>query len=312
MDERAKAVVALASRLGDRNRPSLSPTRWHQFEVNLSDAHVDLAAIFAEEFDASSVPGIEGSIADAVSDLLESAAAATVEASDLLQHGIQVITIVDDQYPQCFREKLGRLAPPVLYCVGNVDLLHGDGIGVVGSRNIDEAGREAAEAVARKAVEAGRPVVSGGARGADSFAMNAAFTAGGAVVGVLADSLQSRIRSADILRAIDSDTICLVSQQVPSAGFTPAAAMSRNKLVYALTETTVVIATDLESGGTWAGATEALKKGYAEVAVWTGPGAGPGNDQLITLGGRPMASASDLFDQPPRVEIHQPEQLKLA
>lgn len=312
MDKRAKAVIALASRLGDRGRPSLSPTRWHQFEVGLGDGALDLGAVFDDDFDPLSVPGIDGATAQDVIDLLKSAAAATVEASDLQHRGIRVVTIVDEQYPERLRERLGRLAPPILYCVGNVNLLRGDGIGVVGSRNIDEAGEEAAEAVAREAVKAGRPLVSGGARGVDSVAMNAAFQAGGTVVGVLADSLQARIRQGDVLRAIDGGTICLVSQQVPSAGFSPAAAMARNKLIYALTETTVVIASDPGSGGTWAGAVEALKKHLADVAVWTGPGAGSGNDQLIGLGGRPMANASDLFDLAARAKAPEPEQLKLV
>ncbi|MCZ7533834.1 MAG: DNA-processing protein DprA [Acidimicrobiia bacterium] len=295
MDDQAKAVIALASRLGDSQRPSLSPTRWHRFTTNLYDAGLMLADVFATDFDTAKVPGIDGDIAAAVDELLTTAAAATVEASELERHGIRVITIVDEDYPQPFVDRLGKLAPPVIYAVGNLSLMRGDGIGIVGSRNIDEAGKNATEQIAELTVEHGRSVVSGGARGVDQFAMNAAFMAGGTVIGVLADSLQGKIRNGDMLRAIDSGTVCLLSQQIPSAGFTPASAMGRNKLVYSLTETTVVIASDLDKGGTWAGATEALKKGFCDVAIWQGPGGGPGNDRLVSLGGRPVSNPADVF-----------------
>ena len=78
--------------------------------------------------------------------------------------------------------------------------------------------------------------------------------------------------------------------------------MGRNKLVYALSETTVVIATDIESGGTWAGATEAMNKKICDVAVWMGDGVGPGNARLVELGARAVTSTSDIFEAQPMNE----------
>ena len=121
----------------------------------------------------------------------------------------------------------------------------------MGSREIDEAGAKVATAVALEAVSMGRPVVSGGARGVDQLAMNAAFGANGSVVGVLADSLIGRIRKPDVLQALDSGNTCLITQQAPSSGFSPAGAMNRNKLIYALADVTVVVAATEDTGGTW-------------------------------------------------------------
>ncbi|MCB1247668.1 MAG: DNA-processing protein DprA, partial [Acidimicrobiia bacterium] len=235
--------------------------------------------------------------------------------ADLERRGIHVVTIDDERYPAAYRPKLGDLAPPILYAVGNLGLLQEPGIGIVGSRNVIPEGKEFAEEVARRAVAEGLPVVSGGARGVDQFAMNAAFMAGGSVVGVLADSLQKKLQTSEMLGAIDAGSVCLVSQQIPSAGFTPASAMARNKLVYALTTTTVVVASDHERGGTWAGATEALKKQLSDVAVWMGGGGGPGNGPLADLGARAVGSVSAVFDE--SVDLtkkvsSEPEQLRLA
>ncbi|HXF72904.1 MAG TPA: hypothetical protein VNO79_09895, partial [Actinomycetota bacterium] len=72
------------------------------------------------------------------------------------------------------------------------------------------------------------------------------------------------------------------------AGFTVGGAMARNKLIYALAERTLVVAADLERGGTWAGATEALKRNLGPVLVWVGPGAGRGNRALADAGAIPV------------------------
>ncbi len=311
ISDHSKAVIALASRLGDSKRPSLSPTEWDRFAKVLDDQEVDLIAVFDDGFDAGSIPGITETIAAKIETLLETAGAATVEAADLMRYGITAVTIADDAYPEAFSQRLGNLAPPVIYAVGNLSLLTGDGVGIVGSRTVTEEGKTIAEAIAVEAVENERSVISGGARGVDSFAMNAAFMAGGTVVGVLADSLQARIRKPGTLQAIDEGTVCLLSQQIPSAGFAPHSAMARNKLVYTLSEVTVIVATDLDSGGTWAGATEALKKANGRIAVWTGDGAGPGNEALAELGATRLVTTQELFNLRPSVESKPSEQLGL-
>jgi hypothetical protein len=61
-----------------------------------------------------------------------------------------------------------------------------------------------------------------------------------------------------------------------------------------LSTVTVVVATDEGSGGTWAGATEALKKGISTVLVWRGEGEGPGNAALIARGGIAIDTLSAL------------------
>jgi predicted Rossmann fold nucleotide-binding protein DprA/Smf involved in DNA uptake len=78
--------------------------------------------------------------------------------------------------------------------------------------------------------------------------------------------------------------IRLITPYTPGAPFSVGNAMGRNKIIYGLSRCTIVIASDLENGGTWAGATEALKNHYGRVASWTGPGSGPGNRALIERG----------------------------
>ncbi|MYC85655.1 MAG: hypothetical protein F4X18_09080 [Acidimicrobiia bacterium] len=70
--------------------------------------------------------------------------------------------------------------------------------------------------------------------------------------------------------------------------------MGRNKLIYALSDVTVAVAADNGSGGTWTGATEAIRGDYCRVAVWRGSGEGPGNDPLERRGALPLTDTADL------------------
>jgi predicted Rossmann fold nucleotide-binding protein DprA/Smf involved in DNA uptake len=54
--------------------------------------------------------------------------------------------------------------------------------------------------------------------------------------------------------------LTLVSPYDPNAGFNVGNAMQRNKLIYALADTALVVSSDLDKGGTWAGAIEQLEK----------------------------------------------------
>lgn len=306
----AKAVVALATRLGDRGRPSLTARMWHHIEMALTDLGKSPAHIFDRDLELAELPGVDEELARRIQRLVSDGASANLEADDLHRKGIWTLTIVDDDYPRSLTDRLGVNAPPVLFGAGNAQHLQETGIGIVGSRDVDPAGSRAAELIAREAVRLGYSVVSGGARGIDQLSMNSAYMAGGNVVGILADSLLGRIRKPDILQALDNGTTCLISQQVPSAGFTVGAAMSRNKVVYGLAAATVVVASADGSGGTWEGAKEAIKGGNGIVMVWRGEGEGPGNQALERMGAIPLKAASELqhlLENPP---LHT-EQLRL-
>ncbi len=215
----AKAVVALTTRLGERSRPSLTAKMWHRLAASLEADGRRPAEVFDHAFDPAAVAGVDDDMANRIEALLGDAASAPLEAEELSRKGIWTVTVVDDTYPRSLLERLGDQAPPVLFGVGEVGLLHTPGIGVVGSRDVDQAGAEVAAEVARTDVALGYPVVSGGARGIDQLAMNAAYLAGGTVIGVLADSLVRRIRKPGVLEALHAGTTCLVSQRVPTAGF---------------------------------------------------------------------------------------------
>jgi predicted Rossmann fold nucleotide-binding protein DprA/Smf involved in DNA uptake len=86
--------------------------------------------------------------------------------------------------------------------------------------------------------------------------------------------------------------LCLASPYGPSTRFTAGNAMGRNKIICGLADVTLVVCAESGSGGTWGGATEALRRGFGRVAVWTREGAGPGNAELVGRGATPVTTST--------------------
>ena len=126
--------------------------------------------------------------------------------------------------------------------------------------------------------------MSGGARGTDRLAMGAALDAGGIAFGVLADSLERTVRQPDLRQLLLDGQLVLLTPYAPTAGFSVGAAMGRNKVIYGLADYAVVVSSDHQTGGTWAGAVEALKAGWCPVFARDGAAVPKGNRELLKLG----------------------------
>jgi len=173
---------------------------------------------------------------------------------------IWVVSRADTEYPQRIKTRLKNDAPPVLYACGDAAILDSGGLAVVGSRHVDDALVEYTEGIGRLSAKARHTVVSGGARGIDQAAMRGALEAGGKVAGVLADSLERMALNRENRNFLMDGQLVLISPYDPSAGFNVGHAMQRNKLIYALADAALVVSSDYQKGGTWAGAVEQLEK----------------------------------------------------
>jgi DNA processing protein len=173
---------------------------------------------------------------------------------------IWVLSRADTSYPRRWKSLLRESAPPVIYGCGDAGILEDGGLAVVGSRDGDAAVLDYSEAVGRLAAEAGRTLVSGGARGIDQAAIRGALDAAGRAVAVLADSLERAAVHRDHREPLMSHRLVLVSPYDPAAGFHVGNAMQRNKLIYALADAALVVDADFEKGGTWTGAVEQLDR----------------------------------------------------
>ena len=204
------------------------------------------------------------------------------------RNGIWIISRSDVDYPIRYKRHLKDKAPPLLFGVGNRALLRGGGLGVVGSRNVDEEGAAFTRHVAATCANQEIPVVSGGARGVDQISMQTALEAGGTTIGILAEDLLKRSVERYARHAIATGRFLLISPYHPSAHFSVATAMSRNKLIYAMADYSLVVSAEYRKGGTWSGAVEELRREHpTPVFVRTGAQVPQGNNQLLNLGATP-------------------------
>jgi len=227
--------------------------------------------------------------------LLDASIAMSFEQERLEDGGIALVSALDDRFPSGLRYRLGAACPTFLFVAGRIEWLDRPGLGIVGSRDADDRALDLARRAAEFAVQRDWPVVSGLARGVDQAAMAGAFDAGGAVIGIPADGLTRVSRVADIRRRVHAGELCIASPYAPDSPFSAGAAMGRNKIIYALSQATFVVASDNGSGGTWAGAKEALDRRVAPVGAWAGDGATDGNRALVGRGATPIHDLARLF-----------------
>ena len=213
-----------------------------------------------------------------------------LELEHLAASGIWCVTRLDDAYPARLRNTLKHQAPPVLFGAGEFEILQKPAIAIVGSRNLDESGESFARSLGALCAGHSVAVVSGGARGTDRVAMQAALEAGGHAVGILADSLVRTIRQPDVREFVTDGRLVLLTPYRPDNGFSVGAAMGRNKIIYGAADYAVVVSSDYQKGGTWA-AVETLTAGWCPVFVRSGANVGPGNRELINKGAQPLSEA---------------------
>ena len=199
--------------------------------------------------------------------------------------GLWVVTRSDPEYPWRLKQRLKTDSPPVLFGCGNRALLNAGGLAVIGSRNANDADLMFTNEVGAKAALERIAIVSGGARGVDETAMLGAMKQGGVVIGVMADSLLKAATSSKWRKGLMDGHAVLVSPFYPDAGFSAGNAMARNKYIYCLADTSLVIHSG-KKGGTLNGAEENLKKVWVPLWVKHTTDKDAANADLVAKGGR--------------------------
>ena len=206
--------------------------------------------------------------------------------------GIWCITRSDTDYPQKMKMHLGDNAPVLLFGVGNKALLSSGGLSIVGSRNIDSDDQDFTTKIAKQAAIEGLNIVSGGARGVDESAMLASLEADGTATGILSDNLFKAALSSKWRKYLRRNQLVLASTYYPEASFNIGNAMGRNKYIYCLSDYALVVRTDKEKGGTWAGAKENLRNNWIPLFIKEYSNSA-GNLALIEMGAKSFQEQTD-------------------
>jgi predicted Rossmann fold nucleotide-binding protein DprA/Smf involved in DNA uptake len=201
--------------------------------------------------------------------------------------GIWVTSRADAEYPNKLKNRLHSNAPPIIYGCGDISAFDSPGLAVVGSREINQDIVSYSSEIGRLAANSAVTVVSGGARGVDQAAMRGALDSDGKVIGMLADGLQESSLNRENRDHLMNGRLLLISACDPSTAFNTGLRMQRNKFIYALSETAIIVNANHGKGGTWNGALEQLTKfNFVPIYVRSTGEPSKGLEALISKGAR--------------------------
>ncbi|MBV1894020.1 MAG: DNA-processing protein DprA [Ilumatobacteraceae bacterium] len=210
--------------------------------------------------------------------------------------GVAVVMPGDTQFPAQLLDD--PRCPAALFVRGDLDVLDARRVGIVGTRNATQRGRETASEFGYELAVAGVVVVSGLARGIDGAAHRGALAVEGsrpvAIVGNGPDRPYPR-QHADLWAAV-AERGALISEWPPGTQPDAFRFPLRNRILAALVEVVVVVESR-ERGGSLITAREAAERGVEVLAI---PGslhsrASAGTNQLLRDGATPATDVTDVL-----------------
>lgn len=294
----AQATLLLTSHFSKVNREAAKPltnAEWERFALWLKEKSITPADLLASDSIALLQGWHDARISvERISELLGRGHSLALAMEKWQRAGLWVVTRSDPEYPRRLKQRLRTASPPVLFGCGNKALLNAGGLAVIGSRNASQSDLAFTDLIGSKAASEGITIVSGGARGVDETAMLSALKQGGAVIGVMADSLLKAATSSKWRKGLMDGHTVLVSPFYPEAGFSVGNAMARNKYIYCLADSSLVIHSG-KKGGTLNGAEENLKKAWVPLWIKQTNDKDAANADLVAKGGRWLEADSQTF-----------------
>jgi len=220
-----------------------------------------------------------------------------MELSRIEEEGVKVITLLDDLYPDNLKKIYDP--PPFLYMRGGIKKEDYRAIAIVGSRKASTYGRLIAERLSKDLALHGVTIVSGMARGIDTFAHEGALSIGGRTIAVLGcgiDIIYPAENKGLRDRIIESGAVLteFPFSTLPEGRNFP----SRNRIISGLSLGVVIIEATSDSGSLIT-ASSALDQGREVFAV---PGnitskLSHGTNKLIKRGAKLVEGVDDILEE---------------
>jgi DNA processing protein len=219
----------------------------------------------------------------------------------LKRHGISTIPLSSVRYPDLLKEIYNP--PYLLYVKGNSGVLKRNCIAIVGSRNASYYGKKVAFKLAGQLARAGFTIVSGLARGIDSYAHKGALAVGGSTIAVMGNGLDVIYprEKFQLMKEIPNDGL-LLSEYPPGTSPLKGNFPARNRLISGLSLGVVVVEAS-ERSGALITADFALEQNREVFAV---PGninsaTSAGTNNLIKEGAKIVNGVEDILEEFPAI-----------
>ncbi len=214
----------------------------------------------------------------------------------LLDNGINIVCFNDYLYPK--RLKFYEDAPSILFYKGDISKLNQSlSVSIVGSRKCTPYGINVAKAISAELSNKNITIVSGMAKGIDTYAHSSCISSGGFTCAVLGSGLdvvypkENKVLFENIV-----NTGCAISEYLPGTQPLAYNFPIRNRIISELSNIVIIVEAGMKSGSLIT-ATLALEQGIDVMAV---PGSifsdqSKGSNRLIRDGAHPLTSIEDIF-----------------
>ena len=213
-----------------------------------------------------------------------------------MNNKFEVIRINDRCYPKQLKNIYD--APKRLYVRGNKEILGNLGIAIVGCRDNTKYGELIAKNLGYNLSKHGINIISGLAKGIDSFAHIGAIYAKGKTIAVLGNGIDTIYpkENAIIAEKIIEYGGCIISEYPPKAQIERGNFPARNRIISGLSQGVIIVEAK-EKSGALITADFALEQGRDVFAV---PGPinsiqSDGTNELIKQGAIPVTNYKDIF-----------------
>ncbi|MCP4076236.1 MAG: DNA-protecting protein DprA [Gammaproteobacteria bacterium] len=207
-----------------------------------------------------------------------------------------LVTLNDPYYPTLLKEI--KDAPPILYGLGNIELLSNPQIAMIGSRNCTPGGASTAHDFASFLAKSGITITSGMALGIDKHSHQGALDAGGNTIAVIGTGIDRIYPSKNKKLAHQIAENGLIISEFP-LGTSPHSENfpKRNRLISGLSLATLVVEATRKSGSLIT-AHNSIEQGRDVFAI---PGSihnpqSKGCHHLIRQGAKLVDQASDIIE----------------
>lgn len=192
------------------------------------------------------------------------------------------------KYPDSLK-KMGSNCPPVLSCMGNINLLEKKKVGFCGSRKASEKGISVAKDISQQVAAKNIVVVSGYASGIDQETHYWALKEGGETIIVLPEGIENFSIKKHVKEVWDWNRILVISEFIPNAIWSVNRAMQRNTTIISLSDIMFLIEAKVKGGSIDAGHKTLAMNKPLFAPVYDGmPDEASGNQLLLTKGALPL------------------------
>ncbi len=192
-----------------------------------------------------------------------------LELEELSHNGYGILFRSD--FPKRLKKLNLKQRPPFYYYIGDINILNSQkALSVVGARDANEDELQSVAKITSDAAEQEITVVSGGARGVDSVAVETALQNGGKAIIFPVEGLSAWARKKEYRKYIQNGQVLILSVQPIQARFSGSYAMQRNKFIHSTGDVTLVASSQIsgkKKSGTWEGVAENIKEKWSPLYV---------------------------------------------